>query len=217
MNHKPKLAVILLGLMQLFSLGSARAALVRFAAPTPYTGSSISSDEFVFSATGFQSVLGSGALNSGASNGTSFLTYFAGTSGTVPGTETITVQGNSPFNLTSLDLGGGLNYYSDTSTLTITGYQVGGTTVTAKVSVAVNSFNTYSLNGFTDLQSVTLGSLYVSDTSAYVNVDNIVATPIPEPATYALMLGGLGLMGATRRRSTSQDSSQHGFIPRTVI
>ena len=68
------------------------------------------------------------------------------------------------------------------------------------------SFTTYTsdngLAGFTVLQSVQLSG--ISNVS-YVALDNInyvpATAPIPEPETYALMLGGLAVIGwAARRR-----------------
>jgi hypothetical protein len=53
------------------------------------------------------------------------------------------------------------------------------------------------LTGFSNLRSVELGSLG----RGYVAVDNImVAAPVPEPETYAMMLAGLGLLGFAARR-----------------
>ena len=34
----------------------------------------------------------------------------------------------------------------------------------------------------------------------YYSVDNVTATPVPEPETYAMLLAGLGLLGAMKRR-----------------
>jgi len=47
------------------------------------------------------------------------------------------------------------------------------------------------------LHSDTLGS--AAGVSS-VAVDNVVAAPVPEPETYVMLLGGLGLIGATLRR-----------------
>jgi hypothetical protein len=126
-----------------------------------------------------------------AGNGTHYLVYLAGGSG-----DTFMQSNRSPFNLSSIDLGGWLNAASS-SALTITGNQVGGTSVSSKVTFANNNFSTFALSGFTNLQSVNLGTV---DGVAYVAVDNIVTAPVPEPETYALLLGGLGVLGAVARR-----------------
>ena len=45
------------------------------------------------------------------------------------------------------------------------------------------------------------GSPYRTDSTLYDNFEvNLITTPVPEPSTYALMLGGLGLVGFMARR-----------------
>lgn len=39
-----------------------------------------------------------------------------------------------------------------------------------------------------------------NDKSSWVGLDGFVLTPVPEPSTYALLLGGLGLLGLRARR-----------------
>lgn len=82
--------------------------------------------------------------------------------------------------------------------MTLTGLRADNSTVTFDASVLPNTFTTFSTIGFTNLKSVTFS---MSSGSQYVAFDNLIATPVPEPETYALMLGGLALVGwAARRR-----------------
>jgi hypothetical protein len=136
--------------------------------------------------------------NLGASNGTNYLVYESGV-----GTETFT-SGTGAFNLNSLDLGGWVNFYPTASnTLEITGTRIDNTTVTYYALIAPTTFNTYELNNFTNLRSVTLGNIAGG---AYIAVDNIQVSPVPEPQNYSMLLAGLTLLAAiTRKRKPLQE------------
>ncbi len=75
-----------------------------------------------------------------------------------------------------------------------------GNVLTATAGAAVNVWQHYvgrvQLNGATDL---TFAAIERSD-SLGGSLDNVSVTAVPEPETYALMLVGLGLIGAVVRR-----------------
>jgi hypothetical protein len=75
-----------------------------------------------------------------------------------------------------------------------------GNVLTATAGAAVNVWQHYvgrvHLNGATDL---TFAAIERSD-SLGGSLDNVSVTAVPEPETYALMLAGLGLIGAVVRR-----------------
>lgn len=141
-------------------------------------------------------------INRGSSNGGNYLVYLA--SGIR--TETFSLTQGGAFDLTHIDIGGWYNSPNN-PLLTLTGFKAdSNSTVTVELALSKTAFTTFTaLNGladFTALQSVRMSG--ISNVS-YVAVDNInyvpVTIPVPEPETYALMLGGLALVGwAARRR-----------------
>jgi hypothetical protein len=126
----------------------------------------------------------------GASNGTNYLVYASGV-----GTETF-ASNSGAFNLTSLQLGGWENF-PKTADLKIIGTRFDNTTVTYDAFVTPAQFNTYALTDFTNLRSVTLGSV---GGGAYIAVDNIQVSPVPEPRTYAMLLAGLVVLAGVARK-----------------
>ena len=48
--------------------------------------------------------------------------------------------------------------------------------------------------------SSTLHFASLQESAGGIALDNISVTPVPEPETYAMLLAGLGLMGAVARR-----------------
>lgn len=119
---------------------------------------------------------------------------------------------NSVFTLSSLDLLGA-NFFAagESGKVTFEGFNSSGVKVASKIlSVAAGNVSTYGAGtflGFSGLSSLKLKAFYDSSTGlnnrpVYVGVDNIniTITPVPEPETIAMLLVGLGVVGATARR-----------------
>lgn len=178
----------MLGLCALLS-GAAQAAItfqglsasVPFGSTSPFTTGGLT-----FSTTGVYTVTTD--LGFPASNPGEFLAYDSG--GTASFTST------APFNLLSLDLGGWVGFGPNPLLLRITGVRASGPDVIADVMVGPTAFSNHVFAGFTNLQSVRLGSTR----GFYVGVDNINVSPVPEPETWAMLFGGLAVLGAVARR-----------------
>jgi hypothetical protein len=112
------------------------------------------------------------------------------------GGTTITLASPGAFRLTSMDMQ--LGTYNanlgSTDTLTITGHFLGGGTTTF-VRTLSDPMQTYAFN-WIGLTSVDVSSL---SGGGYTGFDNIVFNAVPEPATWAMMLVGLGGLGAAMR------------------
>lgn len=81
------------------------------------------------------------------------------------------------------------------TTLTITGVLAAGGVVTDTVSLAAQSLNNYVVAS-SKFDGVTM----ITFSSANTVFDNISVSAVPEPATYAMLLAGLGMMAAVARR-----------------
>lgn len=91
-------------------------------------------------------------------------------------------------------------------------YTAGPVTVTVLDSLGATSVQTISPTSATagsflgfvsdaSIASMTIASVGGQPSNTWPSVDNLrLAAPIPEPGTYALMLGGLGLVGFLARR-----------------
>lgn len=112
-----------------------------------------------------------------------------------------TLTGGGVFSLNSVDLAFGPFHHGGltTDTTLVTGNLFGGGTVSQLLTVGYG-FQTHTLN-WSGLTSVTFGQF--AGASEYLAFDNIVYNAggaVPEPATWAMMIGGLGIVGAAMRR-----------------
>lgn len=177
-----------------------------FAANAPATV-----DGFQFRSSGLEYVLGAaytaacctGDLGTLAYNGTDYLI----------GVPDISVSklGGGAFSLRGFDLAEWDNTHTASISLTTTGPS-GNTLQILPLSVFSNNlitvgndFRHFSLTGYDNVVSFTLTG---SVSWAYIALDNLeVAAPVPEPATYALFLAGLGLLGLTARQRRQKQSA----------
>ncbi len=117
----------------------------------------------------------------------------------------IATQSGDVFDLVKLDLAfGPFNHGGLTSDTTrVTGTLAAGGTLETVLTVGFG-FQTYTLN-WQGLSGVRFEQL--AQGSEYLSFDNVTynVAAVPEPATWAMMLGGFGLAGASmRRRSTGR-------------
>ncbi|MDR7305638.1 PEP-CTERM sorting domain-containing protein [Rhodoferax saidenbachensis] len=186
-----------IGLATLLAGGQAVASTVSFedlSSPLAATSTTLVSTGYQFSTTDLHGIFDASGF--GASNGTHFLVYRSSGAGT----ESFAAVSGTAFNVNSIDLGGWHNFGPNPLSIEITGYRTSGLNVTNTISVAPGVFTSFALTGFTNLASVRLGSF----AGAYVAVDNINVSPVPEPETLAMLLAGLGLVGWTVRRRIPQ-------------
>jgi len=120
------------------------------------------------------------------------------------GTVNVQRQSATPFSISGVDLAA-----ISAESVTIIGYHTDGTSVSWSGNVTGNGysdaspFSTFAVTGLTNLSSFQI--LSVGDSSLYV--DNISfsnyippASAVPEPSAYAMLLGGLSLIGFVVRR-----------------
>lgn len=114
----------------------------------------------------------------------------------------LTESTGAAFSLAQFDFGSGYPGDGQTvSLLTLTGYLVGGGTVTQQIIPLGQDFSTYLVDtSFTNLLAVTFDASGDSNRAAYDNIHVDSAGAVPEPASWAMMVGGFGLMGAAMRR-----------------
>jgi hypothetical protein len=214
MNRVTKLGAIIFGLSQLVAVESALASTLTFeGALVDPTKVAILSDGFVFTTatSGTHALVADYPYAYGPTNGTHYLVYDAASSFENFSTADVTKH----FDLTSIALGGWLGFDSVDGhlpqLLTVTGLHADGKSITSTLQVTTKSFETYALTGFTNLTSVSLGKLaqgYVAVdnivVNSYVGSDSNITTPVSEPETLALLLTGLGLVGAVGRRKAKK-------------
>lgn len=116
----------------------------------------------------------------------------------------VSMVGGGAFSLKGFDLAEWDNTFTASISLTTAGTS-GPTTEVLPLSIFGNSYITagndfvhFSLTGYDNVVSFTLTG---SVPWAFIALDNLeVASPIPEPGTYAMLLAGLGLLGFAARR-----------------
>jgi hypothetical protein len=152
--------------------------------PSPYSDSGLS-----FSSIGAEYLIDNGP---GATNGTSYLL--------VGFSNTIAAVDGKAFSLSQLDLG--LSYYTGTQdTVLLTGNIAGGGSVSKTLNLT-QSFQTFQLTGFDNLNSLVVGQLSHGGYLAYDNINYTQGAQVPEPASLALL--GLGFAGIALSRRRKQ-------------
>lgn len=124
-----------------------------------------------------------------AANGEQFLSYMEADA-------VLTTVDSSNFFVTSFDAKSRTPLTTPESLL-VTGLRADGTEVTAAFDLT-HDFQNFILTGFDDLVSLT----FSDPINGYWVIDNIAVgpSPVPEPATWAMLLAGLSAVGVTLRR-----------------
>jgi len=153
---------------------------------------------FVFTSLDFEMVAGGVAPYSNGTNVLKFAPHDI-VSGTETNAVTFRRQDAALFNLNSLEFSPG-DYAGNDAKMGIKGVFADGSTVSGFVQAHNGGGLTpVDFQGWTNLASVVLTGNLLSQ--SYVQVDNINVTAVPEPASYAMLFAGLGLLGVVGRRA----------------
>ncbi len=88
-------------------------------------------------------------------------------------------------------------YTKAAGNVTITGFDSAGQQLASKtVSSLAQSGSIYSFSEFSSVNKITISGSNL----AFDNITLSAVSPVPEPGTYAMLLAGLGLVGAMARR-----------------
>ena len=162
---------------------------------------------FDFSASGWGVVAGDFSCCTGQNvlNGTNHL-MFSGERDGAPSSVTITKIGGGNFSLKSFDVA--TAFVQSTGLVRVKGFFSGGGSISRVYEIG-DSYQSRNARGFTGLTSLVFAETRLTNFTDYgVGLDNILLASdavIPEPATWAMMIAGFGLVGfaARRRRETA--------------
>ena len=115
---------------------------------------------------------------------------------------TLTKVGGGAFSLNSFDFASAAyNVYSAASLVTITGTTAANATVSQIFAPVAGGFQTFTvLPTFANVTSVRFDAFGNLNRSAYDNIVVDAAGAVPEPASWAMMILGLGAVGFAMRR-----------------
>lgn len=104
----------------------------------------------------------------------------------------------------SFDLGNSTNYnFGAHNALTVSAGSLSQALVTSTTFNSTNSWDHYALTFVAQSASTTIGFTGYQATY-YIGLDNVAVVAVPEPETYALLLAGMGVIGAMARRRKGQ-------------
>lgn len=193
-------------------MGSANAAVINFEDLAVSVGDNIIggdrlSNSFLFNSSTDHTHLINNAHDS--NSGSTFLVVDHGASVTNSLTMS-NFNNNAPFSLVSFDLGEVGNGFA--TTISLVGNLVGGGTLNAAFNLdgivstggSIN-FETFTLSGWTNLESVVFLATAGNGPAMFWGLDNINTTSasVPEPTTAALLALGLAGIGFSRKSKTT--------------
>ncbi len=131
-----------------------------------------------------------------ASNGTTAFYSFN------EGSITIDREDKALFSLSSLDVAQTFLGYDRPLTLTLTAMGVNGV-VTSEIFVEADAAGAFSTFTFTDFVNISSLTIVGGEDFPEFAIDNVVVSSVPEPASWAMLIGGLAAVGGAVRRKRS--------------